>query len=164
MPLPLGIDKLHVKVQQCRRLDKGGVDVSRRKYQRSVARNSQRDQGKHSLYCESRALGGIEAVPRAVKGAEIILTLPYYSVSGIQHVSPRDLSDIKCLNSKLSHALVTGHMETRRLALGISFYKIKNRCCHSSAFAMFNITAHSIRFLNSSQPYLYTPPIEPVAW
>ena len=26
------------------------------------------------------------------------------------------------------------------------------------------IIAHSIRFLNSSQPYLYTPLTEPVAW
>lgn len=52
----------------------------------------------------------------------------------------------------------------------VTYAKIKQaaifflvRYYQSSALAIFSITAHSILFLKSSQPYLYTPPIEPVA-
>ena len=34
----------------------------------------------------------------------------------------------------------------------------------SSPRAIWSMMAHSMRFLNSSQPCLYTPPMLPVAW
>ena len=76
-----------------------------------------------------------------------------------------NLGQIVWLASKQGNTLVPGHMEARNTAVGILPRKIYNGGFHASSdSATCIMTAHSMRFLNSSQPYWYTPPMLPVAW
>ena len=153
----------NVNVKHRRRTNESRVSISSCKDQWALAPFLFTNQSKHRLDCQGRALGGIKAMRSAVKRGEIILALIYNSISRIKHVCTAYFGNIIRLTAKLTHALVTGHMKASGLSLCVSLYKIINWCRHSSVSAMFNITAHSILFLKSSQPYLYTPPIEPVA-
>ena len=119
----------------------------------------------HGTDAQGRALRGIKR-RTAEQDRSVVLAFPYDSRRLIKAVGARYLGDIQLFHAQRAYALMTGHMQPQGAALGIVPDKIAYGRIHrqfpSNALATCTIIAHSMRFLNSSQPYLYTPRIEPV--
>ena len=123
-----------------------------------------RSQEHHGTNGKRGALRRIHRPAAAKEGSRIFFTFQDNALGVIQHVRPGYFGDVQLLYP--SPALVSRHMEPVRLAGSITPDEIADGGIHfcSSALAASTIMAHSIRLRNSSQPYLYTPVTEPVAW
>ena len=89
------------------------------------------------------------------------------TVSGEQLVRAVDLGNVQRLEPQYRAALMARHVKPGRAALVIAADKIadgRTHCAAPSSRATATMMAHSMRLRNRSQPCLYTPRTEPVAW
>ena len=161
-----GIKPVYVEVLQRGGVDERLVGVSCGEAHRAAHFVPPVYQGdvQHRLYALSGALRGVERAPAAKEPRGVLFAFEYYAIRRIQLVRAQNFGYVVLVCAR---ALVPRHMQARYAAFGIPRNKISYRRIHSSPSrlsATLTISAHSMRFLNSSQPYLYTPLIEPVAW
>ena len=165
MRVLFGVKPFYIEIKERRRVQKRLMSRAGREYPFSAVCHGE---PKHRLDGESRALGRIESFCRTENARGIRLALGDYSVRGKEVVRTEYFGEIERLCTERPAALMTRHVKAHGTRLRVFPCEIVYRCFHnyssSSASATFIITAHSIRFLKSSQPYSYIPPIEPVAW
>ena len=155
--------------QKTAALDKGLVGIPARQDPEIRPRLPvEQGQVKHGLDALGASSGTVKGMPAVKQLSGIPLAFFYDPIRGRQVVCPGDLRDIKTFKSKGASALMSRHMQALDPAVPIAADKIPDRRFHSfysSALrAACSMMAHSIRFLKSSQPYLYTPWMDPVAW
>ena len=113
------------------------------------------------------ALGGIQRPPGAKEGGSILLALGDDAGRFIEGVGPLDLRDIQGFAAQGAMAFMARHMEAGGMGSGVGAEEVGDGAFHQSSpwlSATFIMMAHSMRFLNSSQPASYTPRMLPVAW
>ena len=148
-------------------------------------------QAQHGPDALGGALGAVIGVGRAEELGGVGLALGDDALRLVQLIGPLDLGQVQRLKAQQAPALVAGHVEPGDAGPGIPPHKIHNGGIHGysqaspsaqalqvepssmgtsmpwAASSWFSATlimmAHSMRFLNSSQPYSYTPVMLPVA-
>lgn len=142
------------------------MGVPRRQHHRTPPRRgAPHRQGQHGPDALGGALRGIEGPAGAEEGPGVFFALRDDSCRPVELVRPGDLRDVQGLAAQKGPPLVARHVEPCAAGGGVGVDKIGNGGVHrSSAWAAFIITAHSIRLRKSSQPYSYTPRMDPEAW
>ena len=111
------------------------------------------------------AAGGVEGGLCSKQGGGVLLALGDDAARLIEAVGSRNFGDVPPFAAQRTFALVAGHVQAGGAALFIGGDEVADGGLHpSSPRAIWSMMAHSMRFLNSSQPCLYTPPMLPVAW
>ena len=193
LPVCRGPQPADIEIQQGRSVQQSLVGIPGRQQHRSALprRGSLKSQEQHGPDALGRTLGPIKGARGAEQPGGIGLALGNDPLRLIQLVRPGDLGQIPGLTAQRAAALVPRHMQPGYPCFGIGPDKIRKRGgAHShpspsaqavqapptwmgtsmpwAARSWFSATwimmAHSIRFLNSSQPYSYTPEMLPVAW
>ena len=90
---------------------------------------------------------------RPEKRGRVIFAFLDDAVGRVQHVGAADFGDVERFASEKGNALMPRHMEAYRFPGFVCGDVIYDRGVHSSSFSATCImTAHSMRFLKSSQP------------
>ena len=108
----------------------------------------------HGFDRKGRSFRGIEGVRGMKKRRREIFAFLDNAVGTVQDVSTVDLRDVPRFCAEKGLSLMSWHMESGHTGELVFRDKIRDRCSHASSdSATCIITAHSILFLKSSQPY-----------
>ena len=153
----------HIRVQQGRRVQEGLVGVAGGQHHPAFALLQRETE--HGPDALAGAAGGVEGGLCPEQGGGVLLALGDDAARLIEAVGSRDFGDVPPSAAQGAFALVAGHVQAGGAALFIGGDEVADGGLHpSSPRAIWSMMAHSMRFLNSSQPCLYTPPMLPVAW
>ena len=148
----------HTQVHQGTTIQKCFVGISRRQHHRSSPCSPRPLQSKeqHGADTLGGAFRSINRLSETKKTFRISFAFGNDTLRIIQFIGTADFRDVHFFAAQKGHALVSRHMETGRVLFRIAIHKITDWCSHcnpSSLSATFNAIAHSILFLNRSQPY-----------
>ena len=121
----------------------------------------------HGADAQRGALRRVQRARRAEQARGVFLALPDDALGPVQLVGAVKLRDVERFHAEQRAALVAGHVQAQRVPRAVAAHKIAERRFHhafSRDFEASSMSAHSMRFLKSSQPAPYTPRTEPVAW
>ena len=183
-----------VKIQQGGGVQQRLVGVAGRQQHRTPAglRRCLHGQKQHGPDALRRPFGAVIGVRRAEQTGGVGFALGNDAFRRVQLICTLDLRDVPRLKAQQVLSLVARHMQPGGPGLSIPAHKVHDGGVHAhsqaspsaqalqvdpssmgtsmpcAASSWFSATlimmAHSMRFLNSSQPYSYTPVILPVAW
>ena len=130
-----------------------------------LLRRKQR-QVQHRPDAQGGTLRGIDRAGGAEEARGVLLAFPDHAPGAVQYIRSLDLRQIQGFRADERPPFMSRHMHADGIPLRVRPDKITDRCVHasSSCNAACSMIAHSMRLRNSSQPYLYTPRTEPVAW
>ena len=181
-PLALrGPEPMNLKIQQSRCIEQCFVGVAGRQQHRPTlgGRRRLKSQKQHRPDALGRALGAVKSPSGAKEVGSVFLTLGDDPLCLIELVRALNLGDIQRLAPQRPPAFVPGHMQPGDFRPGVAAHKFRDGGVHSAQpspaqaehslpswtgtsmpwaasswlSATLIMMAHSIRFLNSSQPY-----------